>query len=69
MFHRKFQKVLIISLCEELGFGRNETDRFGYEINFTKYFYEYMSPGPLKEIESDIKEVIAEIRGLLKEEL
>ncbi len=41
----------------------------GYEINFTQHFYEYKPPRPLEEIESDIKEVIGEIQGLLKEEL
>ena len=44
-------------------------DKIGYEINFTKYFYEYKPPRPLEEIEKDIKEVTAEIQGLLKEEL
>ena len=41
-------------------------DKIGYEINFTKYFYEYKPPRPLEEIEKDIKEVTAEIQGLLK---
>jgi len=44
-------------------------DKIGYEINFTKYFYEYKPPRPLEEIEKDIKEVTAEIEELLKEEL
>ena len=44
-------------------------DKIGYEINFTKYFYEYKPPRPLEAIEKDIKEVIGEIQGLLKEEL
>ena len=44
-------------------------DNIGYEINFTKYFYEYKPPRPLEEIEKDIKEVTAEIQELLKEEL
>jgi len=44
-------------------------NKVGYEINFTKYFYEYTPPRPLQEIENDIKEVIGEIQGLLKEEL
>jgi hypothetical protein len=44
-------------------------DKVGYEINFTKYFYEYMPPRPLEEIDHDIKEVIGKIQGLLKEEL
>jgi len=44
-------------------------DKIGYEINFTKYFYKYIPPRPLEEIEKDIKEVTAEIQELLKEEL
>ena len=42
-------------------------DKIGYEINFTKYFYEYKPPRPLEEIESDIKEVIGEIQELFGE--
>ena len=42
-------------------------DKIGYEINFTKYFYEYKPPRPLEEIESDIKEVIVEIQELFGE--
>jgi type I restriction enzyme M protein len=44
-------------------------DKIGYEINFTKYFYEYKPPRPLEEIEKDIKEVTGEIQEFLKEEL
>jgi type I restriction enzyme M protein len=44
-------------------------DKIGYEINFTKYFYEYKPPRALEEIEKDIKEVTGEIQELLKEEL
>lgn len=48
--------------------GRKK-DKIGYEINFTKYFYKYKTPRPLEEIETDIKEVVAEIQELLREEL
>lgn len=44
-------------------------DKVGYEINFTKYFYKYVPPRNLAEIEKDIKDVTAEIDALLKEEL
>jgi len=44
-------------------------DRIGYEINFTKYFYEYKPPRSMDEIEKDVKEVTGEIQELLKEEL
>ena len=44
-------------------------DRIGYEINFTKYFYKYIPPRPLEDIEKDIKKVTEEIQVLLKEGL
>jgi len=44
-------------------------DKIGYEINFTKYFYEYKPPRSMDEIEKDVKEVTDEIQELLKEEL
>lgn len=44
-------------------------DKIGYEINFTKYFYEYRPPRPLEKIEKDIKEITGEIQELLREEL
>ncbi|MDX1385344.1 MAG: class I SAM-dependent DNA methyltransferase, partial [Thermoanaerobaculia bacterium] len=33
----------------------------GYEINFNRYFYEYVPPRPLEEIEAEIREVEREI--------
>jgi len=44
-------------------------DKIGYEINFTKYFYEYIPPRPLNEIEKDIKNVIGEIQELIEEDV
>jgi type I restriction enzyme M protein len=44
-------------------------DKIGYEINFTKYFYEYKPPRALEVIEKDIKEVTGEIQEFLKAEL
>ena len=44
-------------------------DSIGYEINFTKYFYKYVPPRNLDEIEKDIKDVTKEIDKLLHEEL
>ena len=40
-------------------------DKIGYDINFTKYFYEYKPPRALEEIEKNIKEVTGEIQELL----
>lgn len=42
--------------------------RVGYEINFNRYFYKYVSPRPLAEIDAELKALEAEIAGLLKEE-
>ncbi|MGB4370389.1 MAG: class I SAM-dependent DNA methyltransferase [Dethiobacteria bacterium] len=41
--------------------------RVGYEINFNRYFYRYIPPRPLEEIEADIKAVQKEIIELLQE--
>lgn len=47
----------------------NEVGIIGYEIPFTRYFYEYKPPRDLEEIEKDIKETEKELVGLLKEVL
>jgi type I restriction enzyme M protein len=39
----------------------------GYEIPFTRHFYEYIPPRPLEEIDADVKGLIAEIQGLFAE--
>lgn len=39
----------------------------GYEIPFTRHFYEYKSPRSLAEIDADLKKVTAEIQSLLNE--
>lgn len=44
-----------------------EVGKVGYEINFNRYFYKYQAPRPLEEIESDIKEIEAEISTLIKD--
>ncbi|MCF7699955.1 type I restriction-modification system subunit M [Loktanella sp. M215] len=41
--------------------------RVGYEINFNRYFYQYVPPRPLAEIDAELKTLEAEIAGLLKE--
>lgn len=41
--------------------------RVGYEINFNRYFYQYVPPRPLEEIDGELKALEAEIAGLLKE--
>jgi type I restriction enzyme M protein len=50
---------------------RDEQDRkvgrVGYEINFNRYFYKYVAPRPLSVIDQELKQLEAEIAGLLKE--
>ncbi len=44
-----------------------EVGRVGYEINFNRYFYQYLPPRPLAEIDTELKALEMEIAGLLKE--
>ena len=44
-----------------------EVGRVGYEVNFNRYFYRYVPPRPLEEINADIQALEAEIAVLLKE--
>lgn len=39
----------------------------GYEINFNRYFYKYVPPRPLAEIDADLKACEARIHALLQE--
>ena len=41
--------------------------RVGYEINFNRYFYKYIPPRPLEEIEADLKKIEQEIAEMLAE--
>lgn len=41
--------------------------RVGYEINFNRYFHQYVPPRPLDEINDDLKTLEDEIAKLLKE--
>lgn len=40
--------------------------KVGYEINFNRYFYKYVPPRPLEEIEADLRKIEDEIEELLK---
>ena len=44
-----------------------QVGRVGYEINFNRYFYQYIPPRPLAEIDAELKALEAEIAGLLRE--
>ena len=41
--------------------------KVGYEINFNRYFYKYVPPRPLEEIEADLRKIEDEIAVLLKD--
>ncbi|MBV5329537.1 MAG: SAM-dependent DNA methyltransferase [Chlorobium sp.] len=41
-------------------------DKIGYEINFTKYFYEYQQPTPSKQIAEELLQLEEQTEGLLK---
>ena len=40
--------------------------KIGYEIPFTRHFYEYVPPRPVAEIDAELKAVEAEIQQLLR---
>jgi type I restriction enzyme M protein len=44
-----------------------EVGRVGYEINFNRFFYQYVPPRLLSKIDVDLKALEAEIANLLKE--
>jgi len=44
-----------------------EIGRVGYEINFNRYFYRYVPPRPLHEIDAELKTLEVEIARLLQE--
>ena len=39
----------------------------GYEINFNRYFYKYVPPRDLHEIDAELKAIEAEIAALLNQ--
>ena len=43
-----------------------QVGRIGYEINFNRYFYQYVAPRPLEEINAELKALEADIAALLK---
>lgn len=45
----------------------NQIGKVGYEINFNRYFYKYVPPRDLHEIDTELKAVEAEIAALLDE--
>jgi len=44
-----------------------EVGKVGYEVNFNRYFYKYVPPRALDDIESDIEKVEKEIAEMMKQ--
>lgn len=44
-----------------------DVGRVGYEINFNRYFYKYLPPRALEDIDAELKALEAEIASLLQE--
>jgi len=42
-------------------------DKIGYEMNFTKYFYEFVPLRPLEDIKADIMKLLDETEGTVRE--
>ncbi len=71
---REYMKREVLPFVPDAWVDENYTDardkqvgRVGYEINFNRYFYQYVPPRPLEEIDAELKALEAEIAGLLKE--
>lgn len=71
---RDYMKREVLPFVPDAWVDENHTDardkqvgRVGYEINFNRYFYQYVPPRPLEEIDAELKALEAEIAELLKE--
>ena len=42
-------------------------DKVGFEIPFTRHFYKYEAPRPLREIDAELKELVSEISVMIAE--
>lgn len=71
---REYVKREVLPFVPDAWVDESHTDardrqvgRVGYEINFNRYFYKYVPPRPLEEIDAELKALGAEITRLLKE--
>lgn len=71
---REYMRREVVPFVPDAWVDESHTDsqdrqvgRVGYEINFNRYFYQYVPPRPLEEIDGELKALEAEIAGLLKE--
>ncbi len=70
---REYMKREVLPFAPDAWVDESHTDardkkvgRVGYEINFNRYFYRYVPPRPLKEIDAELKMLEAEIAELLE---
>jgi type I restriction enzyme M protein len=61
-----YVKSEVLPYVSDAWVDHNKT-KLGYEIPLTRYFYKYVPPRPLVEIDAEIKELEAEILVLLNE--
>jgi type I restriction enzyme M protein len=47
----------------------HEKTKVGYEIPFTRHFYQYTPPRPLEDIDTEIRQLEDELQGMLAEVL
>lgn len=71
---RDYMQREVLPFVPDAWVDENHTDardkqvgRVGYEINFNRYFYRYLPPRPLEEIDAELRTLELEIAGLLKE--
>jgi type I restriction enzyme M protein len=62
----QYVKREVLSFVPDAWIDESKT-KIGYEIPFTRQFYKYVPPRPLKEIDAEIKALEAEILDLLRE--
>jgi len=62
----EYMKREVLPHVPDAWVDRDKT-KIGYEINFNRYFYIYMPPRPLEEIEADLKKIEKEIADMLAE--
>ncbi len=62
----KYFKKEVLPHVPDAWIDHNKT-KVGYEINFTKYFYQYKPLRSLEEIRKDILTLEEETKGMIKE--
>ena len=63
---QKYFKREVLPFAPDAWIDEKKT-KVGYEIPFTRYFYEYIPPKPAKELEIEIKEIEMDLDGALEE--